>query len=123
MEQGKLIMLIISSSLLFLFAVPFIVRLTRQVIAIKRGRKYLSDRVSNDNSGRLFVEWSDENGKKHNKIFSVICQNYSSLTEVTIYSYRKMLSLGKMSVLSDAFFILVEIVAMIYLAVYAVINL
>ena len=123
MEHGKLIMLIISCSLLFIIAVPFYIRIIRQLTAIKHGIQYFSDRVSSDNSGRLFVEWTDENGIKHSNIFNVVKRDYLFLPEVTIYSYKKILSLGRMSVLNDFFMIMIDIVAMIYILVYALLNL
>ena len=117
MEQGKVILIIISCSLMFLAAVPFVIRLIRQIIAVKKGTAYISDRVHNDNAGRLFVEWTDVNGEKQKKIFNVICRNYRSLTEVKIYSYGKIYSLGKMSVLYDILSIMLFVAASVHLSI------
>ena len=129
MDQGLLIMLIGSSLLLLIPALPSIIRAVQQIIALKKGKPYKSDYCLDRQNGTVHVKWTDDEGIQYDRVFHfqprldlVYYSRYSHITEVTVYSYKNMASLGKTTVLGDLSLFFIWIAGIFLLWVYAVIK-
>ncbi len=125
MTHGLLIILQISSGVMLLPAVPFAVKVIRQIIALKKGKAYRSGQCFDRQNGTVRVQWTDDEGIAHDKVFQLrphlnimYYPRHSHITEVTVYSYKNMSSLGKDSVLGDLFMFLVWIAGIFILWLY-----
>ena len=129
MDQGSLIMLIGASILLLVPAVPDIIGAIRQLIALKKGRPYRSDCCFDRHNGMLRVKWTDNEGIQYDRVFRLrphldlmYYPRHSNITEITVYSYKNMASLGKTSVLGDLSMFFIWIAGIIFLWIYVIIK-
>lgn len=129
MDQGLLIMLIGSSVLLLIPALPSFIRAVQQIIALKKGKPYQSDYCLDRQNGTIHVKWTDDEGIQYDRVFHlqprlnlVYYSRHSHITEVTVYSYKNMASLGKTTVLGDLFMFFIWIAGVLILWVYVIIK-
>lgn len=117
MEQGAVIFMLGATVLLFIPALLYIIRIIRQLIALHKGKPYRSEYCLERIGNLLHVKWTDDEGKEHDKTFNMkprfdifyYSKHHPLITEVTVYSYKNMASVGKSSILGDLFFALIWI--------------
>ena len=99
---------VLTAVLLCPFWCLLIVRIAGQALALKKGRIYRSDRVSDEYyRGNIAVEYTDENGERHRHTFHTFrfirsYDRYAPLTQTDIYVYKRFASLGKQTIKGDA---------------------
>ena len=129
MSEGLIIFCLICTALLCIPLIVSIVILIRQIVAIKKGKKYHSTYCFQTATGNLHVKWTDDEGIEHDRTFTLqphldllYYSRRSNITETDIYGYKNMSSLGRTSVLGSLFMTGIIIIAVIYIWVYAIIR-
>lgn len=127
MKQEILLILIISTIPFILFDLPYIINFIGQIIAIKKGTTYPSDECCQRANGTIHVKWKDDNEISHDKTFVLqphlnlmYYSIHSNITEVTVYSYKNMASLGKTSLLGTFSMILIGLLGILLIWLYVI---